>query len=37
MKCSTESCEKEATAWCILDDSIACDEHLTGDYHREFE
>jgi hypothetical protein len=33
-KCSTEGCTNDATAYCILDESSACDAHATGDYHR---
>ena len=34
IKCS--SCDNEATAYCILGfEDYACDEHATGDYHRE--
>ena len=38
IKCLVSSCNKDATTYCILfDDDFACDEHATGDYHRELE
>ena len=33
IKCS--QCELPATTYCILDGSVACDDHATGDYHRD--
>ena len=34
MKCYAKNCEQTVTAFCILDDSVACEAHVVGDYFR---
>lgn len=38
IKCTREGCNNLATTYCIIDDTdFACNDHATGDYHRELE
>lgn len=37
MRCYKKECESKPVAYCIVDDVVACEEHVVSDYFRYFE